>query len=160
MLGILIGTVCLVGLVKVIRRARRGRFGFGRRSPWGRRGFGGPGSFLRSILERLDATPAQERVIASAVQEVQGEASKSRGELRRSRADLAKAIRGPNFDEVLFGELFARHDEAIETMRKSVFGAMARVHEALDEQQRARLADLIESGRGAFRPFRSARSMA
>ena len=84
----------------------------------------------------------------------------SRGELRRSRADLARAIRGPNFDEVLFGELFARHDEVIETMRKSVFGAMARVHETLDEHQRARLADLIESGRGAFRPFRSARSMA
>jgi len=30
--------------------------------------------------------------------------------------------------------------------------AMARVHEALDEQQRSRLADMIEAGRGAFRP--------
>jgi hypothetical protein len=154
--------------VKVIRRGRHGRFGFGRRGPWGRGGFGairarggfgGPGSFLRGILERLDATPAQERVIASAVEEVQSEAAKSREELRRSRADIASAMRGPSFDEVLFGELFARHDEVIEAMRKSVVGAVGRVHEALDEGQRERLADLIESGRGAFRPFRAAGSM-
>jgi len=32
-----------------------------------------------------------------------------------------------------------------------VVGALAKVHDALDEKQRERLADLIESGPGFFR---------
>jgi hypothetical protein len=47
---------------------------------------------------------------------------------------------------VLFGELYARHDRAIEDLRKAFVGATAKIHDALDERQRARLADLIESG--------------
>jgi uncharacterized membrane protein len=175
MLGIIIGTACLIGLVKVLRHGRGGygyggggcgggRFrghrdhegGFGRgeggfrRGGWGSWG-GGPGFFLRAIIEQLDATPEQEKVIVAAFHEVRDEAVKNRAEMRRTRADIAKAMRSPGFDEVLLGELFARHDTAIEAMRRASTGALAKVHVVLDEKQRNDLADLIENGPGFFR---------
>ena len=181
MLGIIIGTACLIGLVKVLRHGRggygyagggcgRGGWGGGgrfsghrdhdggcgredggfRRHGWGGWG-GGPGFFLRAIIEQLDATPEQEKVIAAASREVRNEAAKNREEIRRSREDIAKAMRSPGFDEVLLGELFARHDTAMEGMRRAFTGALAKVHVVLDEKQRNDLADMIENGPGFFR---------
>lgn len=175
MLGIIIGTACLIGLVKVLRHGRGGyghggggcgggrwrgyrdhEGGFGqheggfRRGGWGGWG-GGPGFFLRAIIDQLDATPEQEKVIAASFREVRDEAAKNRQEMRRSREDIAKAMRSPGFDEVLLGELFARHDTAMEAMRRTVTGALAKVHVVLDEKQRNHLADLIENGPGFFR---------
>jgi hypothetical protein len=111
---------------------------------FGHGGFG-RGFFFRSVVNRLDATPAQEKVIRDAVDEVREAASKLKGEARRTRADVADAFRKPHFDEVLFGELYARHDRGLEELRKAFVGAGAKVHDALDERQRARLADLIEA---------------
>ena len=180
MLGIIIGTVCLIGLVKVLRHGRggygygggcgRGGWGGGGRFRGGRDqeggygrdegGFrwggwggwgGGPGFILRAIIEQLDATPEQEKVIVAAFREVRNEAAKNREEVRKSREDVAKAMRSPGFDEVLLGELFARHDTAIEGMRRAFTGALAKVHVVLDEKQRNDLAELIENGPGFFR---------
>lgn len=206
MFGFILGTACLIGLVKVLRRGAygyggcgyggyggsygcggpgftRGGYWGGRGGPWGGhggrwgghggpwgggpfrgrgepegdvqgrwegRGFGREGFFLRMLFEQLDATPGQEKVIAAAMREVREEASKSRDELRKTRADIAKAMRGGSFDEVLFGELFARHDAVMEAMRKAAMGALGKVHEALDEKQRERLAELIERGPSFF----------
>jgi hypothetical protein len=117
---------------------------------------GGAGGFgrrfvLRRVLDRLETTPAQERIVVAAVDEFRESAAKARGEVRRSRADVAAAFRKPNFDEVLLGELYARHDTEIEGLRKAFVGLTAKVHDALDEKQRGRLADLIESGPRFFR---------
>ena len=71
---------------------------------------------------------------------------KFRGELRQSRTDIAGAFRKPQFDEVALGELYARHDTAIEGLRRAFVGLGAKVHDALEEKQRSRLADLIEAG--------------
>ena len=181
MLGLIIGTVCLIGLVKVLRHGRRG-YGYGggggcgggwgggrvrgyrdheggsgrdeggfRRGGWGGGWGGGPGFILRAIVEQLDATPEQEKVIVAAFREVRSEAAKNREEVRKSREDIAKAMRSPGFDEVLLGELFARHDTAIEGMRRAFTGALAKVHVVLDEKQRDTLASLIENGPGFFR---------
>jgi hypothetical protein len=111
----------------------------------------GPRFFFRSLADRLNATPEQERVIRNAFDELRESASKLRGEGRKTRAEVAEAFRKPHFDEVLFGELYARHDRELEDLRKAFVGAGARVHEALDERQRARLADLIERGPGRWR---------
>jgi Spy/CpxP family protein refolding chaperone len=196
MLGFVIGTVCLIGLVKVLRHGRRGwggygggygggcgsrRWGgggpgFGGGGGWGGPfrshgsfggheheergergwggGWGGPSFFLRAIFEQIDATPEQEKVIVKAVDEVRDEARKQREELGKTRADIAKAMRSPSFDEVLLGELFARHDTVMEAMRRTVTGALAKVHVVLDEKQREQVADLIERGPRAFRPSR------
>ncbi len=191
MLGFVIGTVCLIGLIKTLRWSRGygyggscgyGGGGYGGGSGygghgggWGRRrwgggygydageeggwggGWGGPRAFLRGLFQRLETTPGQEKVILAAVEEMREAARSARGELRATRADVAKAMRAPGVDEVLFGEMFARHDAALEAMRKAAVGAVAKVHDALDEKQRARFADLIESGPGFFRgPFSGA----
>jgi hypothetical protein len=61
---------------------------------------------------------------------------------------------------VLLGELFARHDTELESLRKAFVGLTAKVHDALDDKQRSRLADIVEAGPRFFRhgPFREARA--
>jgi len=175
MIGCILATAGVIGLMKLAHCRRYGGGcggGWRRRCGWGghhhhhHHGFdddfgpgGGPGFgprfILRGILDRLEATPAQERVIHAAADEFQQAAARLRGEGRKSRADVAAAFRKPSFDEVMMGELFARHDTAIEELRKAFVGFTAKVHDALDERQRAHLADLIESGPRFFRrgPF-------
>ena len=177
MLGFLIGTACLFGLMKTLHHGCHGHRGgryfrssfFGHRcgsdsrchgpadEPFDRdaSGFGGRDVILRMLFRKLDTTHGQEKVIAEAADEIHAAARKLRGEFRSSREDVAKAVRTEHFDEVLFGEMFARHDAAAEGMRKTVFGALAKVHAVLDEKQRERLAELIERGPGFFQhgPF-------
>jgi hypothetical protein len=129
--------------------------------PWmrgGGRGWGGrwgnpfrSGFFSRMIADRLEATPTQEKVIRDATDELREAATKLKGEGKKTRADLAAAFRKSSFDEVLLGELYARHDRSLEDLRKAFVGMGARIHETLDEKQRERLAELIESGPGGWR---------
>jgi hypothetical protein len=105
---------------------------------------------LRYLSDRLDATPAQERTMAAAFDEFRGEAKGLRDEVGASRKDVAAALRKSTFDEVMMGELYARHDTAIEKLRKAFVGMMAKVHDALEEPQRERLAQIIERGPGYF----------
>jgi hypothetical protein len=140
---------------------RHGRFGggghghFGDAGPYGDEREGRDGHddgklpyFLRYLSRRLYATPAQERTVAEAVEQFHSDVAPLRGEAHKTRSDLAAAMRRPSFDEVQMGELFARHDEALEKLRKAVVGLGARVHEALDERQRDQLATMIERGPG------------
>ena len=174
MLGFVIGTACLIGLLTTLRRGGRGGcggYGYGRfgghEGPWGhhhggRRGRGGWGGgfgfrggrrhMLAFLFERLDTTASQEKVIAAALDELREAMSGHHGELRRTRADVAAATRSPSFDETRLGELFARHDDVMTEMRKSFVGALGKIHAVLDDRQRERLADLIE-GEGFYRGF-------
>jgi hypothetical protein len=180
MIGCILATVGAIGLLKMAHHRRHGCGGWGSRR-WGGlhhhhhhgcddgddRGTGGPGRYfggrfgfgrgfvLRGILDRLEASPAQERVIVAAADEFHEATAKLRDEGRRSRSDVAGAFRKPSLDEVMMGELFARHDTEIEGLRKAFVGFTAKVHDALDEKQRERLADMIESGPRFFRrgPF-------
>lgn len=114
---------------------------------------GGERFVLGHVIARVRATPAQERVIVEAWGELRGELEQLRGEGRRTRADIAAALRKPAFDEVLLGELYARHDRALENVRKALVGFLAKTHDALEEEQRQALADLVEGGlfRGPMR---------
>lgn len=168
MLGFLIGTLCLIGLIKVVRAGRCGRgygacgggwhgrgwhgggwhgggwrghgHGHGWRGGWGR------GGWMRGLFERLDTSPGQEKVIKQSVEEIFAATRSMRGELDQSRRDIASALRSGVVDETQMGELFARHDEKLREVRKAMVGALARVSDALDEDQRKQLADLIERG--------------
>jgi hypothetical protein len=182
MCGFLLGTACLIGLLVTLARGRGGCGG-----SWGRRGWGGGGYagrsswdggqgqgeqghhdhhqrgwaanrwFLRGLFERLDTTPGQEKVIISAIDEMRDAGESLRGEVRKTREDIAKATRSPSFDETVLGEAFARHDQSLESVRKAAVGAVAKIHAVLDERQREKLADIIESGPsffGGFGPYR------
>ena len=118
----------------------RGLGGFGR-------SFGGKRFFVRRILEHVRATPAQERVISAAVEEFRDELKKNvGGEGRRTRKEIVDALRRSTFDGVLLGEQFARHDTILESGRKAFVGLVAKIHDALEPEQRERLADLLERG--------------
>lgn len=144
MFGFFIGTACLIGLYAVARGGRRrGHFGF-------RRHFGGHFA-LRRVLERLDTTPGQEKVIREAIHDLQADARSLRSEVRGTRSELAEALRAPELDKVSIDRIFAKHDEIIEKLRASLLESAEKVHTTLDEQQRRQLADMIEAG-----PFRHA----
>jgi uncharacterized membrane-anchored protein len=117
---------------------------------WGGWHRGGPGFVMRGLMNRIGVRPDQEEAVRNAAYELRDGLTKLRGEGKRTRADIAQAMRGSAFDEVQMGELFARHDSALEELRKTLVGSLARAHDALDERQRQRLADLIAQGPRAF----------
>jgi uncharacterized membrane protein len=89
-------------------------------------------------------------VIAEAFEEVRQAIRNGRGEWRASREDISRAVGGDVFDESVLGGAFARQDETLTNVRKAVTGALIKVHEALDERQRRRLAEIIGRGPGGF----------
>lgn len=147
MLGFFIGAACLVGLAAVARGRHHRHYGChgGHHHGFGHRGFGAR-FFFRRVLERLDTTPGQEKVIREAIHDLQDEAYGLRREIRGTRSEIADALRAPELDKALLDRVFAKHDEVIEKLRASLVSSADRVHSTLDEQQRKRLADMIESG--------------
>lgn len=111
-----------------------GRFGFGKR--W----------FLRGLFERLHTTPEQERTIVDALEEASEQRSRIRQEMRASRKDIARAIRGESVEETVLGEVFSRHDNVLEEVRKATVAALVKIHAVLDDKQRARLGEIVEGG--------------
>jgi hypothetical protein len=146
MFGFFIGAACLIGLAAVARRGRRHHFyGHGGCHGGGRRGFGGR-FFFHRILDRLDTTPGQEKVIREAVHDFKEEAWTLRSEVRGTRSEIAQALRAPELDKAVIDRVFAKHDEVIEKLRASLLSTADKVHGTLDERQRKQLADMIESG--------------
>jgi len=115
----------------------RGRGGF--------RGFG-PRAWFRRISERLDLTPAQEKAFRQAFEEVRDAGRKAKGEVKETRKDFATAFRADSFDAILLGDVFGKHDRALDDVRKALVGALAKVHESLDEKQREEVARIVEDG--------------
>jgi len=152
MFGFFIGTACLIGLAAVARRGGyRHHFGHSgcHHRGFGYRGFGAR-HFLHRIMDRLDTTPGQERVIREAIQDLKEEAWSLRREARGTRSELADALRGAELDKALLDRVFAKHDEVIEKLRASFVASAERIHGTLDERQRKQLADMIESGPWAY----------
>jgi len=158
MLGFIIGTVCLIGLIKVVRRGRRwghhgyGGYGYGGYEGYGPRGgygpgFGGPRRwFLRSLFERLETTPGQEKVILAAIDELRENRKVVREEAHQTRADLARAVAQGLIDDGTLEETFARHDRELAKLRVAFVEALRKVTEVLDERQRKQVADMLQGG--------------
>jgi Heavy-metal resistance len=168
MLGFFVGTVCLFGLIKTLWRGGYGRsrcggrydaMECGSRDSWrhshyrhshheGRGGWNDPSTrwMLRSLFERLDTTPGQEKVIMQALDQLRGRGREARDAMHATGPDAARAFRGERFDEAAMADAFAKHDAALESMQKALFEALAKSHEALDERQRHVVADMLERG--------------
>jgi LTXXQ motif family protein len=170
MLGFIVGAVCAVAIGRMVRRRLwQARFGYGAygygcgptgqggggpfagRGAFGRGGRGGPGArwAMRSLFERLETTPGQERVIAAAFEELRENRASVRDELRQTRSDLAQAIGGGLIEDATLEEAYARQDRLLARMRVGFNEALKKVVEVLDESQRKELASWIE--RGFFR---------
>lgn len=150
MFGFFIGTACLLGLFAV---ARWGRHGHGGRACRGRHGPGGR-YWLHHVLDRLDTTPGQEKAIRGAVDEFSEEAQGLRREARSTRSEIANALRGSEVDEALLAQVFGKHDALLTRLRAAWLRTTHQVHATLDDRQRAKLADLLESGPFGYAGFR------
>lgn len=177
-MGCLFGAACLVGLLIMLKKHHRGRWGGrcgrGHRGGWGGGGYGGygddswddgpgprwggggGGSFfrqgiLRQLSMRLSATPGQEKVIAGAAEEIFAAGRAAHETLRATKKEVADTFAGPAFDDALLGDVFTRQDEAISGFRTAVSSALTKVHEVLEPEQRRRLAELLARGPGGAR---------
>jgi len=141
MLGLFIGAVCAVAVVKVLRHGRGWGGGLAR-SSWSR----GRGRrwLLRGFFERLDTTPGQEKAILLALEQLRGSRGAVHEEIQRTRADLARAVAGGLIDDRTLEETFARHDRLLAQLRVAFVESLRMGTEALDERQRKQASDLIE----------------
>ena len=135
------------------RHGRHRRYGRGYGPPWmrgGWRGRRGRRWILHAALSRIDATPAQERVIVGELDRLQERVHAARGGLEDTHADLAAALRGPLLDDAALGAVLGRVDGATSEVRAAAIEAVRNMHAVLDDKQRAELADLIQrrEGRG------------
>lgn len=151
MIGFAVGIACLWGLFRVLR---------GGRGPWHRGGRGCHGGrrwgFMRGLFDDLDTTSAQERVIKDAVGEVKRAAEDLRDGVFDAKGEVADAFRQDQFDAEAMAEVLSRFDDKLDELRKSFVGALARVHETLDADQRAELARLMGRARRRWGgPYRS-----
>jgi hypothetical protein len=103
---------------------------------------------LRWVFQRLETSPGQETVIGEAAEAMRAAFEGWRGDLDRTRSDVARSLRGEAFDGSALEEAFARADGRLQTLRDVLRAQAARVHEALDSRQRSELADLLASGWG------------
>lgn len=136
MFGFIVGTLSLIGLIKVWRWGHHGRHGYGGPRRW----------MMRRLFEHLDTTPGQEKVVAAAVEDAERKAWDARDQFFRARAQYAKAVRGEHFDNEAVSAAFDAQQAAFEELKKSVRTGLQQIHEALNPEQRARLGDLIEYG--------------
>ena len=114
----------------------------------GRRGRGGGPTFLWHALERLDLTPAQEKVVKSEFEQLVQKTRTLKDEGKSARDDMARSIRGDTFEEEALAAMFIRHDDLLHGLRGDLAGALGRIHTVLDPAQRERLAEVIASGPG------------
>ena len=150
MFGFVIGTICLVLLIGVLRR-RHGYGGWHGRCHGSHRGGFAPRAFLWRLLRRIDATPAQEKVFRDEASTLSETVHGLRGELRDSGRDLAAALREENLDRMKLESIYRKQDELLASLRQRLSDSLARVHSTLDERQRNELADLLErGGRASF----------
>lgn len=168
MFGFVIGTACLVGLIKVIRHGggcgwghahwRGGGMGGGchQQERWGGgqgRGGGRWGGYagrwmLRGLSYRLDLTPAQEKVVAQGLEDVQEAFGKLREAAWGSRPNIASAFKGEQFNQDNLKDVFGKHDAAVEELQRTILVSLSKIHEALDTKQREAFAEILESGFG------------
>lgn len=145
MFGFLIGTACLLGLTATVASQRHEGRGCRGRRAYGFRGGRGR-FFLNRLLDRLDTTPGQEKVIREAVDGLFEELHDAKSEFRGTRTQIAQAIRGETLDRGAIEGVFERHDQVIDRVRQNTLDAFTKVHETLDERQRKILAEIVEAG--------------
>ena len=159
MVGMLIGTGCLIALFGTLRRHRYAHhghgYGFGMDpGGWHRYGYepsfeprrGARGRLLYGLFRRLDATPGQEKALIALAEGVAQHVRDSRKELHAVRRELAAALAGDVLDPVVLDAAFAHGGELFARMSDQLKHALAQAHEVLDSEQRKLLAEWLADG--------------
>lgn len=143
----------ILGFV-AMRRARHCHGYSGYHHSYGFRGWHGHHGrrnwMLHAALARIDATPAQERVIVNEIQNLQERMYGARSNLKDARGDLSAAVRGPVLDDAALGAVLGRVDATTNEARTAMIDALRNIHNVLDDRQRNTVADLIDRNGGGF----------
>jgi hypothetical protein len=145
MFGFLVGTVCLVGLLGVVRAGRvrgrhRGSCGHGghhgkhRTRSARRRGFSR--AFAEIFKRRLDVDEEQEDIVDHAFKDLFSAAGALKEALANSREDIASAFAGDSVDDASLDVVFAHQDEEVKDGRRKVVSALKQIHAVLTPEQR------------------------
>jgi len=119
-------------------------------NPWAMRRFGR--WRLYAAMSALDLSPAQEKLVRTELNAIKERARALRPELRQTRDDVGRAMGGATFDRGAIDGAFARHDGALRELRGAIGGALERIHAALDDHQRERLAEMLGGARPSAGP--------
>lgn len=103
---------------------------------------------LDRVLRRLDASKEQRDAIHAVVDDVEKATAPVRDAARRAREAHVAALRDPVWDATRTGAAFDELDAAVKKLRATAEAGAARVHAALDERQRGKVADWL--GRGPY----------
>ncbi|HSN90876.1 MAG TPA: periplasmic heavy metal sensor [Anaeromyxobacteraceae bacterium] len=131
-----LGALSALALLVALRRA------FWRRH-LGRRG---PRVGVRFLAARLGARPEQERVLGEEADALAAAISGGRSDLSSVRAELADLLSGPALDAQAVASAIDRRLARLGAVRARAAEALARVHAALDPEQRVRLAEMVRAG--------------
>ncbi len=101
---------------------------------------------LHAALARIDATPAQERVIVHELDALEDRVRGAKANVREVRGDLAAALRKPVLDDAALSAVLGRVDTTTGDVRTAASEALRNIHAVLDDKQRAALADLLDGG--------------
>jgi hypothetical protein len=152
-LAVGLGILGALAFAKHRRHCRHG--GFYRHHHHGRRGR--RRWFMFHTLERLDASPAQERALVAELDQLEERLRTARGNLAALRPVLADAMRSRELDATALTGLEAGFDTVVADARGAITDTLRRVHALLDDRQRATLAELVGGGgwRGGAGPYRA-----
>ncbi|MEQ1502098.1 MAG: Spy/CpxP family protein refolding chaperone [Myxococcota bacterium] len=159
MFGFVFGTVCLIGLMGVVRGHHRhhhdgwhhqrgwraGRHGGFRRGHREGRGRADGSMFGRAAAEvikrRLHVDEDQEGIVDHGLADVRAAVEEFGSVVAETRTELAGAFRGEAVDEATLAAVFARQDDELARARRDVVSALKQIHAVLDPEQRAEAAD-------------------
>lgn len=105
---------------------------------------------LRHLAWKLDLDESQVRELADILARLKTARSQARVDREASTTDVAQAFGTEGFDEERAGEALERRKASASAQEDSVLEALRRVHEILDEDQRAEFAYLLRSGHIEF----------
>lgn len=155
-IGIGIGVSVLVALMALRRVARR-RFGRSLRGgPWsgawrdggcavgphghGHRGGRGRRAGMWFALRRLKLGEHEEAVVRAELGKLRTALRERREEWQLARQDLATAFQGAHLDTARVAAMFNRHDTVLQEIRAELTDSLQRMHEAMNDEQRGRVA--------------------
>ena len=101
---------------------------------------------LRFLAYKLQLNESQVSELARVLSELKTERAQADVDGRRTVAGFADALLGANFNEAQAAQAAALRVQSAERLRDAVLKALARIHAILNEEQRAKLAYLIQTG--------------
>jgi Spy/CpxP family protein refolding chaperone len=142
MLGFIFGTLCLIAFVMVLRRRHWRYHGYGCGGRFGRRrGLWG----LYGVFQELDTSPGQEKAIRAAIGDLRRTLDELLPRFDSARTEVAAALRDEQFDAQKLEASIDSRSAELGQLTRAISVALGKAHEALDPDQRRRLARLIEA---------------